>query len=380
VYFGEGTFSRLGRIASGFGGSALLVTGGRSLEVSGRLGDLLDDLERNAVRASRVSVNGEPSPELVDAAAGGHRGELPDVVIAVGGGSVLDAGKAVSAMLTVEGSVLEYLEEVGDPGAHGGEKVPLVAVPTTAGTGSEATKNAVLSRVGPGGFKVSLRHDSFVPDVAVVDPSLALTCPRATTAACGMDALTQLLESYVSPAASPITDALALGGMERVGKSLVAACTGGADDIVHRSGMAYAALAGGITLANAGLGVVHGAAAVLGGLFEIPHGVACGTILGAATRVNIERLRQEGGNEALSRYASAGAVLSGAGPGAGTEALCDILVETLDGWVEELGLPRLGEFAITDWDLDRVAAAAGLKNNPVALDTSDVRTILASRL
>lgn len=381
MLFGEGTFARIGAVASRFGNSALLVTGGGSLERSGRLDALLEDLSRHTVRTSRVTVKGEPTPALVDGAVREHRGAGAGVVIAVGGGSVLDAGKAVSAMLPVDGSVLDYLEEVGTPGSHSGVKVPFVAVPTTAGTGSEATKNAVLSHVGPEGFKVSLRHDNFVPDVAVVDPALALTCPAATTAACGMDALTQLLESFVSPAASPLTDALALSGLERAAASLVAACTRGTSDTGARAGMAYAALVSGITLANAGLGVVHGLAGALGGLYEIPHGVACGTLVGPATRVNISRLRDSGGGSAaLAKYAAAGAVLAGGHGDESVEVLCDLLVETIERWVEELGIPRLADYGVMESGLDALASSAGQKNNPVTLTEGDIRGILASRL
>ena len=189
-----------------------------------------------------------------------------DVVLSTGGGSVIDAGKAVSAMLRVEGSVAEYLEDVGTR-KHPGTKVPFVAVPTTAGTGCEATRNAVLSRVGPDGFKKSLRHDNFLPDAAVVDPVLTLSCPPDITAACGLDALTQLLESFVSTKASVLTDVLALSGLEHIGNSLVPACTNSGQDIDMRANLSYAALMSGITLTSAGLGTVHGFASSIGGLF-----------------------------------------------------------------------------------------------------------------
>lgn len=379
ILFGEGAFGRLGEITAGFGPVALLVTGGGSLERSGRLDALLSSLSDRSVRCEMVAVAGEPSPEMVDGAVAAHRGRAVSVVLAVGGGSVMDAGKAVSAMLPMEGPVLEYLEEVGDPSAHSGAKVPFIAAPTTAGTGSEATRNAVLSRTGPKGFKVSLRHDEFVPDVAVVDPSLALSCPAGTTAACGMDAFTQLLESLVSPAASPITDALALSGFERVRDSLVSAFTSGASDIEARAGMAYAALVSGLALANAGLGVVHGLAASVGGKFDVPHGVACGTLVGPATRANILRLREAGGEEALLKYAMAGAAVTGRA-GESAENLCDLLVEVIDRWVEELRIPRLGRYGITESDLDSLAASTAQKSNPVALSLNEVRGILAARL
>lgn len=380
IHFGERSFERLGEIASGYGSMAVVVTGAGSLERSGRLDALLAMLDERAVRHTRVTVRGEPSPDVVDSAVAANRGKSVSVVVGVGGGSALDAGKAISAMLPVEGSVLEYLEEVGTPSAHSGAKVPFVAVPTTAGTGSEATKNAVLSRTGPQGFKVSLRHDNFVPDVAVVDPSLALSCPPSTTAACGMDAFPQLLESLVATGASPLTDALALSGLEYIRDNLLPACSTGAGGVEVRAGMAYAALLSGMALANAGLGVVHGLAAEIGGMFDVPHGVVCGTLVGAATRANISRLRESGdGGGALPKYAIAGATLTGRG-GADKERLCDLLVEAIEVWVAELGIPRLGEYGVRESDLDRLAGSVSQKNNPVKLSNDEVRGILADRL
>jgi alcohol dehydrogenase class IV len=258
--------------------------------------------------------------------------------------------------------------------------VPLIAVPTTAGTGTEATKNAVLSRLGPGGFKKSLRHDSLVPDAAVVDPLLTIDCPRELTAACGMDAFTQLLESYVSTGSSPVTDALALSGMSAVGDSLLAAWESGSD-VEARGGMSYAALMSGIALANAGLGVVHGIAAVVGGLFEAPHGAVCGTLVGEATRFNIDALRRSGkaGSAALEKYGSAGSVLSGC-PAVEVDACCDSLLDLIDGWVERLRLPLLGEYGVTPRDAEHIAAQAEIKSNPAPLGLSEVRDILLKRI
>jgi alcohol dehydrogenase class IV len=301
--------------------------------------------------------------------------------MAVGGGSAIDAGKAISAMLLEGGSVMDYLEGVGAGAKHSGTKVPFIAIPTTAGTGSEATKNAVLSRVGPGGFKKSLRHDNFVPDIALIDPELALPCPADITAACGMDALTQLLESYVSTGASPITDALALNGLEYVANNLVPASSSGAGDIEVRAGIAYASLLSGITLANAGLGVIHGFAAAIGGLFPAPHGVVCGTLLGEVTRANIEWLLKEKGaeDESLRKYAKAGAVLAGRETGdiAGD---CDLLMETIDEWARILDLPLLGEYGVGISDIDGILEETSLKKNPAALGKEEMRIIIESRI
>ena len=382
IVFGPGEFRRVHRIIKEMGNHVLVVTGASSLELSGKWDELEGGLAKETIRCSRVTLQGEPSPDFVDDTVSRFRDQGIQVVLAVGGGSVVDAGKGISAMLTQETSVYEFLEGIGSR-THNGESLPFVAVPTTSGTGSEATKNAVLSKVGPQGFKKSIRHDRFVPDVAVIDPELMLSCPPEVSAACGMDAFTQLLESYVSTRASPFTDALAYSGISFLKDSLVSVCTADGESIEKRAAMAYASLVSGMTLANAGLGVVHGLAAPIGGLFSIPHGVVCGTLVGAETRVNIEKLRgQEQGNRvALRKYAEIGALLSGkAFRQEEIHLCCDLLIERIDGWIETLAIPRLSRYGIRASDLDRIARSAGNKNNPVALSADEIRDLLLTRL
>ncbi len=378
MLMGAGASGRLPGEAARLGGSALLVTGSGSLGRSGGLDGIVRGLEGAGLRVTVRSVAGEPSPETVDGMAEGLRGEV-DLVVAAGGGSVLDAGKAVSAMLVREGPVAGYLERVGTRPFPGG-RCPLVALPTTAGTGSEATRNAVLSRVGPEGFKASLRHDDLVPDLAVVDPDLALSCPPHVTAACGMDALTQLLGSLVSTGGSPFTEALALSGLRRLGSGLTRAFRDG-DDPEARGDMAYAALLSGITLTDAGLGVVHGFASSVGARFPIPHGVLCGTLLAACTRANVEGLLAAGatGRPFLRLYAAAGELFSGEATG-DVEGSCALLLELLERWTEELGMPRLGDYGVGEEDLPGLASATGLKRNPVELTDDRLEEILRSRL
>jgi alcohol dehydrogenase class IV len=241
----------------------------------------------------------------------------------------------------------------------------------------------VLSRVGPQGFKKSIRHDRFVPDLAVIDPELMTACPPDVSAACGMDAFTQLLESYVSTQASPFTDALAYSGLSFVKDSLVPACTTEGENIERRAAMAYAALVSGITLANAGLGVVHGLASPIGGHFSIPHGVVCGTLVGPETRVNIEKLRKEPPADpiALEKYGRIGALLCGM-PFREEEiqACCDLLVERIDEWTETLAIPRLSEYGMRASDLDGIVQGAGNKNNPVALTEEEIKALVSMRL
>jgi alcohol dehydrogenase class IV len=297
-----------------------------------------------------------------------------DAVVAIGGGSVIDAGKAVSAMLKADGPVTDYLEDVGTK-QHSGLKIPFIAVPTTAGTGSEATANAVLSKPGLEGFKKSLRHVNFTPDVAIIDPELMLGCPPDVTAACGMDAFTHLLESYVSTKASPMTDALAESGMAHVRDNLVPACSTLAKDLDTRGAMAYAALLSGITLANAGLGVVHGMASSIGGHFAISHGVICGNLVGSATRATIQKLfTVDPKHPSLEKYACAGYLLAGKHFNT-IENGCDLLLHTIDTWTRKLELPSLANFGLTEADIDALIAGSSNKNNPAKLDKDEIREI-----
>lgn len=381
IVFGCGSMARLPDLVAQFGSRILLVTGTQALHASGKLQEIVAALRRVGVVLELLTVAEEPSPQLVDEAAEALRPKDVQVVVAVGGGSVLDAGKAISAMLPEDGAVAAFLEGVGYPERHSGKKVPLIAVPTTAGTGSEATKNAVLTRRGPGGFKKSLRHEHFVPDVAIVDPVLSCTCPPELTAACGMDAFTQLLESYVSSKASPLTDLLALQGMERVRDCLERAVTNGAVDIEAREGMAYAALLSGLTLANAGLGIVHGLAGPLGALAPIPHGVACGTLLAAATRITIDSLRQaddEQSRLALEKYGTVGALLTGEKGDALMR--CRRLVDEIERWTEWFRIPRLGRFGLDEALLREVARQGENKNSPAALSEEQRLALLLERL
>lgn len=376
VVFGPGCVVGLGTIAASYGRSVGLVIGCSSLRRSGALREVERSLGAAGVTWRTYEVSGEPTPALVDEVAGELRARGCGVVIGVGGGSVLDAGKAIAAMVPQEGGAEAYLEKVGDR-EHDGRRLPCVAVPTTAGTGSEATYNAVLSRVGGDGFKASLRHPNLSPDVALVDPELALSCPREVTAACGMDALTQLLEAYVSRRASALSDALALSGLGAVRDSLVRACEGGEVDLEARSGMAYASLMSGFALANAGLGTVHGLAGEMGGLYAIPHGVACGTLVGVVTRVSIEKLRAAGG-AGLRRYSEAGRLLGATSED--VEGCCGFLVERLAQWTEGLGLPRLGAYGVDRAGVDAIAERASNKNNPVAFEVDEMRAVLLERL
>jgi alcohol dehydrogenase class IV len=324
-------------------------------------------------------IEHEPSPEDIDRIVNRYRDLDIQTVLAVGGGSVLDAGKAVSAMLPMPEPVMEYLEGVGTR-LHPGIKVFFVAVPTTAGTGSECTANAVLSgSTGGVVFKRSLRHENLVPDVAIVDASLSLSCPRTTTAASGMDALTQLIESYLSVKSGPVTDALALEGIVHIHHNLSKAWENG-ENINARSGMAYAAMLSGITLANAGLGLIHGFASSVGASFEIPHGVVCGTMMAVVNRYNIHFILSEGDKGFLTKkYVFLGKIFSGI-ESRGNEWYLSFVADHLDEMISRLEIPRLGRYGVSSSDLERIAALTDHKSNPVHFEKEQLVEMLKERL
>lgn len=383
IEFGSGVLTKVPALATRYGQQALLVLGGQSLQRSPHWPALQAGLQQAAVRFDIVQVTGEPSPDMVDAAVDARRDDAIDVVIGIGGGSVLDAAKAIAGLLRVPHSVMDYLEGVGPERAYEGPAVPFIAVPTTAGTGSEATKNAVLSRQGADGFKKSFRDEQLVPEYAVVDPDLLASCPPALIAANGMDALTQLLESYVSLKANPYTDALALSGLTAVRDSLLPwyqDAQGAAD---ARAGMAYGALLSGITLAQVGLGSVHGLASPLGAFFPIPHGVVCGTLVAAATRVNIDALRaRQPDNPALAKYARLGELFCKR-PFDSAAAAQDALVALLEDWTRRMALQALSEYGVQAEDLDHIIThcrGSSMQTNPIILTDDEVRTVLTARL
>ena len=380
IHFGPGKLSQLPKLVRQKGSRILLVTGSSSFLHSPHFEKLTQALKQESIHYFHAAVSGEPSPALVDQTVERYRDERLDWVVSIGGGSAVDAGKAISAMLPQAGSVTAFLEGM-ETKKHDGRKIPFIAVPTSSGTGAEATKNAVLSKIGQRGFKSSLRHDQFVPDIALIDPELMLSCPPEVTAACSLDALTQLLEAYVSTKASPMTDALALSGLEHASVGLIPAFEHGANDIAARSHMAYAALLSGMTLANAGLGVVHGFAGPIGGYFEIPHGVVCGTLLGEATRITIEALFEDSGRNriALEKYAKAGVLLSGKASSS-LRRDCDLLIRTLQDWVEFTRIPRLGNYGITRSDFGKILDKTTSKNSPMALNREQLTAILEARL
>jgi alcohol dehydrogenase class IV len=384
IVAGPGKIAELPRIVRGFGRRALVVVRGPGFTETPDWARIGASLSAAGVEFEVEAVSGEPSPALVDRiVTGARRREPVDVVVGIGGGSVLDTAKAVAGLLIPGNSVMDHLEGIGPGLPYVGPAVPFVAVPTTAGTGSEATKNAVLSLRGAGGFKRSFRDETLIARVAIIDPELLRSCPPELIAANGMDALTQLIESYLSTRANPVSDGLALRGLAAARDGLLAwhelAVAGRGGSAVAdgpRAAMATAALCSGICLAQTGLGAVHGVASPLGALFPIPHGVACGATLAAATRVNVAALEaREPGSAALGRYEEVGRLLRAT---AGTP-----LAQLLEDWRARLAVPRLSAYGIAPADIPAIVAdsrGSSMKTNPIVLTDEEIGAILAESL
>lgn len=344
---------------------------------------LASALEKAGLSVVHLIVRHEPTVETVDEGTRRALAAGCDLVIGLGGGSVLDAAKAVSGLMTNGGSALDYLEVVGRGRVLESPAAPFIAIPTTSGTGSEATKNAVLteprSRV-----KASLRSPHLLPVTAIVDPDLTLSLPSHLTASTGLDALTQLVEAYITPRANPFTDMIALEGIERSARALLTAVNRGTD-LEAREDLALASLFGGIALANAGLGAVHGIAASLGGRFSVPHGVACAVMLPHVMRTNVEALRRDApAGPALRRIERIGEILARAYPlsdgsidaDRGEEESADVAVRLLRDLVGRCRIGGLAGHGVTASDLPGLAEAAlrasSMKGNPVPLSHGEI--------
>ncbi len=379
ILFGAGEFSALASEISSYGRQALIVTGGRSFTELQQWTNLQEELQTLEISWSLVRIPGEPSPEWVDDAVAQYKNKGIEVVVGIGGGSPLDAAKAMAGLLHKGNTVMDHLEGVGRGITYSGPSLPYIAVPTTAGTGSEMTKNAVLSN-NDKGFKKSFRDEQLTAQVAIIDSNLLIKCPRPQLIANAMDAFTQLLESYTSPRSNPITDALAISGLEYFIKGFSKHQEA---DMAGLDCLAYGSMISGICLAQTGLGAVHGIASPLGAHFPIPHGVACGTTLAAVTETNIRALKDRLPDApALDRYAQVGCLVSSNHDLNQSRAL-SALVDTLWRWTETLELPVLSQFGMTESDVDQIVAESGgssMKTNPIVLTEQELKTILLNRL
>ncbi|SPE50901.1 Iron-containing alcohol dehydrogenase [Verrucomicrobia bacterium] len=371
IIFGPGRLSEAGPLAKEFGSRALVVTG-RELQ---RAQPLLATLHACGVETASFAVAGEPNLETVRRGVSQARQERCTQVISFGGGSALDAGKAIAAMLTNPGELLDYLEVIGRAKPLISTPAPFMAIPTTAGTGSEVTRNAVLA-APEHRVKVSLRSPWMLPRVAIVDPELSYGLPAAITASTGLDALTQLIEPYVCSRANPMTDALCTEGMRRASRSLRVAFEQGRGQPAAREDMAVASLFGGLALANAGLGAVHGFAGPIGGMFEAPHGAICAALLPHVMEANLSALqRRQPQSDALRRYNEVARLLTGTPSAAAREG-----VEWVRALVADLQIQPLRTYGITRGHIaelvDKAAQASSMKANPIVLSPEELAAIL----
>ncbi len=374
ILFGRGILAEVPKTAAAFGSRALLVHG-RNPERALRLSDAF---RQAGVESVRFSVPGEPTTETLTEGLQRCREKSCDLVIGLGGGSPMDSAKAIAALARTTGPVEEYLEVIGSGRTPEQPGLPCIAIPTTAGTGSEVTRNAVFRSVAYG-VKVSLRGLNVLPRVAVVDSELTHSVPPEITAATGMDALTQLIEAFLSTAANPMTDAPCREGIARSARSLRVAFKNG-DDADAREDLALASLLSGIALANARLGAVHALAGPLGGRFPVPHGAACARLLPEALAVNAHALRQRAPNSpVLHRLKELGRLLT-ASDKAGAEDVVD-WVRTL---VTDMQVQPLSAFGITADRFGDIVSAAmksnAIKGNPVELTADELMTILNGAL
>ena len=382
IIFGPGKLAELENIIGRFGCRPLLVLGCRSFQTSTAYELLRKIFAELGLPMQTVHIGSEPSPEVIDSIVA-DIGADPccrniDLVIAIGGGSTLDGGKAISAMLMEGGKVSRFLEGVGTE-CPSGSKLPFIAIPTTSGTGSEATSNAVISSVGGQGFKSSLRHDNFTPDLALVDPALTLSCPQKLTVACSMDCFTQLVEGYLSTNSSALTDALALDGIRAIHRSLRPVCTDGGN-LSARTDLSYAALLSGIVLCNSGLGTVHGFASAIGGLFAIPHGVVCGTLMAPTNALTLKNMRSDDGvHPALAKYARLGKIFT-AQQNKTDRWYQDLFIDELKRLADDLSIAQLSDYGVTLSDIKNIVEKTGNKYNPVQLTKEDLATILRDRI
>lgn len=382
IVFGRGTWERLGTLAAGFGRRALVVARPGSLGAGNLMERLTTMLDAAGVAVTSCLQHGEPTVADIERAVQAGRSGDCDLVIGLGGGSVIDTAKAAAGLLTNPGSPLDYMEVVGRGQPLEQPAAPWIAVPTTAGTGAEATRNAVIGCPDQQ-FKASLRSEHLLARVAVIDPELAVSASPGVTASSGLDALCQLIESYTSNRAQPMTDALALQGVALAATALPRACADGGD-LEAREAMALAALLSGITLANAGLGAVHGFAAPLGANFPAPHGTICAALLPHVVSANIAALAAESPQHPyLERYADLGRQLTHS-PALTRDAALEAAQRFLGDLVRQLKIPPLRNFGLQPADVPGMVAlarkASSMRYNPAVLSDDTLARVLAATI
>lgn len=372
IVFGKGKIEQLPELVQEFGRRALIVTGRNTTRVDG----LRQSLGQSRIETTVLAVPSEPTVDLVR--EGAQAARKCDFVIGFGGGSAIDAAKAIAAVATNSGEPLDYLEVVGKGQALERTPLPFIAIPTTAGTGAEVTRNAVLDSPEHG-VKASLRDPAMLARVALIDPELTLDLPPSITASTGLDTLTQLIEAYVSCRANAMTDLFCLEGSKHASNSLRRAFRNG-NDMEARESMSWASLLSGFALANAGLGVVHGFAGPLGGLLHAPHGALCAALLPHAVRTNVAALRDRAPqHDALGRYRQLAILLNGEGHAEPEDAA---------RWVARLchdfSVPPLHTYGLTELQIpdlvEKALKASSMKGNPLALTKAELSSLLQQAL
>ena len=374
IHFGPGKSRSLSSLLPRETDRVFFVTG----STPSRFQAILDLLQKNGIRLEVYSISEEPTVESLGEAIQAARRFDPQIIIGLGGGSVIDAGKAIAALIHNTGELIEYLEVVGKGRPLAYPSLPFMAVPTTAGTGSEVTRNSVIG-VPNAGVKVSLRSPYMLPHWAIVDPELTYALPQEIAAYTGIDALTQNLEAFLSKKANPLSDAIAREGLRKAARSLKASC-GGTLNRDAKSDMCISSLCGGLALANAGLGAVHGFAGPIGGMIDAPHGALCGSLLLPVCRANFDTIsRRNPDSETARKFDIAAQILTDNPAAKGT-----YLIAWLDALIKDLPLKSLSELGFTEELIseasDKANRASSMKGNPVELCQADLREILQDAL
>ncbi len=369
IIFGNNSVEKLPDLISAMGNNILLVTGKKT----DRAEKILSKIQKKDCRLEIFSVESEPTTTIIDEGVNLARVDGCNLIVGLGGGSVIDTAKAIAAMVPNKGQLLDYLEVIGQGKVLTDDPLPCIAVPTTSGTGAEVTKNSVIKSTEHN-VKVSLRSNKMYPDVALVDPVLTHSAPPQLTASTGVDALTHLLETFVSNQANPFIDLFCREGMERISGSLEKVYKNG-NDLQARENMSMASMLGGMALANVKLGAVHGFAGPMGGMFPIAHGAVCACLLPAVMEINIQAIKERKQEESLKKYDVLARILTG-----------DNIAKAEDGigWVqkliEDLHIPSLSEFGLTKEDfpelVEKAKVASSMKGNPVLLNDGELMTVL----
>ena len=377
IEFGQGTLEKLPEKILKFGNDVLIFTGENSLYEDEKSEKILNAFKEKSISYRVHKVKDEPTVSSIDEICALYKKKLPSVIVGIGGGSVLDTAKAVRSIILQKESVLNFLP-LGGNKSLGGKAIPMIAVPTTAGTGSEATNNAVIAQYGSDHFKNSLRADILLPNVAIIDPELTVSCPFPVTAFSGMDAFCQLLEAYTSTASNEFTDRLMVQGLEKLTKNLKHACFEGSSDILVRSNLSYAALLSGIGIMNSSTTVIHGFASSIGGLYPISHGAICASIVFAATLTNMRKVQKYDLNSpSTAKFAQIGSILSGIEYSYDKhDVLLRAVTDKLKTLTSDLKIPTLSQLGVKKEDFYHIVSTTKLNGNPADLAEVDLMEIL----